>query len=76
MSTQTQQAVLDVLAKHAKCDVATLTPDRVLADTGINSLKFIMVLLEIEQVSGKKVMDINKIGQLKTVGDILALTQS
>lgn len=71
----TQQAVLEVVAKHAQCDVAKLLPDVVLADLGINSLKFIMVLLEIEQVSGKKVMDINKIGKLKTVGDVLALTQ-
>lgn len=70
-----QQAVLDVIAKHAKCDVAKLAPEVVLADLGINSLKFIMVLLEIEKVSGKKVMDINKIGKLKTVGDVLALTQ-
>jgi acyl carrier protein len=71
----TQQAVLEVVAKHAQCDVAKLLPDVVLADLGINSLKFIMVLLEIEQVSGKKVMDINKIGKLKTVADVLALTQ-
>lgn len=69
-------AVLAVIAKHAQCDVATLTRERVLADVGINSLKFIMVLLEIEQATGKKVMDINKIGQLKTVGDVLALTEA
>ncbi len=72
----TRQAVLDVLAKHAQCDAATLSPEDVLADVGVNSLKFIMVLLEIEQVTGKKVMDINKIGKLKTVGDVLALTES
>jgi len=71
----TQQAVLDVLAKHAQCDVKKLLPEVVLADVGINSLKFIMVLLEVEQVSGRKVMDMNKIGTLKTVGDVLALTQ-
>ena len=72
----TQQAVLDVIAKHAQCEVVKLLPNVVLADVGINSLKFIMVLLEIEQVSGKKVMDMNKIGNLKTVSDVLALTQS
>ena len=70
------QAVIDVLAKHAQCDPAKLLPDVVLADVGVNSLKFIVVLLEIEQVTGKKVMDINKIGQLKTVGDIIALAQA
>jgi acyl carrier protein len=71
----TQDAILKVLAKHAKCDVAKLTPAAVLADIGINSLKFIMVGLEIEQATGKKILDINKVGKLKTVGDILALAE-
>lgn len=71
----TEDAILKVLAKHAKCDVSKLVPTAVLAELGINSLKFIMVGLEIEQATGKKILDINKVGKLKTVGDILALAQ-
>ena len=70
------QAVIDVLAKHAQCAPEKLKPEVVLADVGVNSLKFIVVLLEIEQVTGKKVMDINKIGGLKTVGEVRELSDA
>jgi hypothetical protein len=72
----TQQAILDVLAKHAQCDAAKLSCDAVLADIGVTSLKFIMMMLEIQQVSGRNLFDINNIGKVRTVGDILVRTQS
>ena len=70
-----RQDVIAVLAKHAQCDAAKIAPENSLADIGINSLKFIVVLLEIEKVTGRKMMEMDKIGKLKTVGDVFALAE-
>src|SRR5262249_40741507 len=72
----TQQAIFEVLARHAQRDPAKISRDDILADIGVSSLKFIMMMLEIEKVSGRKMFDINSIGKVKTVGDILARTES
>jgi acyl carrier protein len=73
---QERQTILEVLAKHAQCDPGKLAPGDSLADIGVDSLKFIVMMLEIEQVTGRKVFDIDNIGKLRTVGDILSLSQS
>lgn len=72
---QEQQKILQVLAKHAQCDPDKLSPGDVLADIGVDSLRFIVMMLEIEQVTGRNVFDIDNIGKLRTVGDILSLVQ-
>jgi hypothetical protein len=72
----TPQEIFEVLAKHAQCDPTKLSPNDKLTDIGVNSHKFILMMLEIEQVSGRKVFDLKNIGKVRTVGDILALTQS
>ena len=69
------QAIFEVLAKHTERDPDKFSREDLLADLGISSLKFIMMMLEIQQVSGRKIFDIDTIGNLKTVGDLVALTQ-
>ena len=63
--------IYGVLAKHTQRDPAKLSRDDLLADLGISSLKFITMMLEIQQVSGRKIFDIDTIGNLKTVGDLV-----
>lgn len=71
----TSQVIFDVLVKHTERDPAKLSREDLLTDLGISSLKFITMMLEIQRVSGRKVFDINTIGKLKTVGDLVTLAQ-
>ncbi len=71
----TAGTIFDVLAKYTARAPDKIHRDDLLADLGISSLKFITMMLEIQQVSGRKIFDINTIGNLKTVGDLVALSQ-
>jgi acyl carrier protein len=39
-------------------------------DLGIDSLQFILLLLEIESKAERKIFDVESISQIKTVGDL------
>jgi acyl carrier protein len=71
--TNDQQAILDILAQHAQCARDAIDAASELTDLGIDSLKFIVVVLEIEQRLDRGIFDIDNVGQLRTVGDILDL---
>jgi acyl carrier protein len=71
--TNDQIAVLEVVAQHAQRPPAAIARTEGLIALGIDSLKFIVVILEIEQRLDRSVFDIENVGQLRTVGDILDL---
>lgn len=71
--THDEQSLLEILGRHAHRKPDMLGPDETLLDLGIDSLKFIVVILEIEERLQRKVFNIENIGKLRTVGDMLAL---
>ena len=72
--THEEQATLDIISRHAPAAAGTPRPDQSLADDlGIDSLKFIVLVLEIEQGLKRKVFDVENVARLRTVGDLLGL---
>jgi acyl carrier protein len=71
--TPDQTSVLEILAQHAQRPPAALDAAKVLSDLDIDSLRFIVVVLEIEQYLNRHIFDIENVGRLRTVGDILDL---
>ena len=51
----------------------SLTPSLNLASLGIDSLKFIMVILEIEAKLGRKIFNLANVGSARTVGELLSV---
>jgi acyl carrier protein len=70
---QDQTLIIDILARHAQCAPADLDASCGLLDLGLDSLKFIVAVLDIEQRLNRRIFDVDNVGQLTTVGDILRL---
>jgi acyl carrier protein len=70
-----RQAILKVLALHAQRNPGTLEEGDTLADIGLDSLKFIVMMLDIERLTQRKVFELDNVGKLRSVGDILALAK-
>jgi acyl carrier protein len=49
MNESTQQQVFGIIAKQAKIDAATITPESTLKDLGIESLDAIELIFDIEE---------------------------
>ncbi len=49
MTDTTQQQVFDIIAKQAKIDVATITPESTLKDLGVASLEAIELIFDMEE---------------------------
>jgi acyl carrier protein len=71
-----QQIAREILARHAHPTAGALMPEQSLGDIGIDSLKFIVLVLEIEQGLEKKIFDVDNVARLRTVGDVLRLATS
>jgi acyl carrier protein len=67
-----RQRILDIVARVARRPAHTLQAGDSLAELGIDSLGFIMLILDVEQTFGRPLFDIGSVGQLRTVGDLLA----
>lgn len=72
---QDQTIIIDILAGHAQCTPADIDASSGLLDVGLDSLKFIVAVLDIEQRLNRRIFDVENVGQLRTVGDILALVR-
>lgn len=70
---QDEQSMLEIVGRHAQRMPAALVEDDALNDLGIDSLKFIVMILEIEERVQRHIFDIKNIGKLRTVGDMLSL---
>lgn len=71
-SSEQQHIILDIVARAAQRPVGTLQPADNLTDLGIDSLAFIMMVLDVEQALGRPAYNMETVGQLRTVGDLLA----
>ena len=68
-----QHAMLEVIARHVRRDPAALHETATLVDLDVDSLGFIVIVLEIEQKLQRSIFDVENVGRLKTIGDILSL---
>jgi acyl carrier protein len=49
---------------------------RIAQDLGIDSLKFILVILEIEEALGRKIFDVSNVKSVATAGDLYRLVNA
>jgi acyl carrier protein len=68
--TKNAVAVIEIIAREAKCSTEQITLNTGLDDLGIDSLKAIVILSELEDVLGIEIPN-EIIGSIKTVGDIV-----
>lgn len=73
--TENQQNVLAILSRNSSRESHALDTADTFADLDIDSLKFILMILEIEEIVGRSVFNIETIGELRTVGDLMSLLQ-
>ncbi|WP_151637997.1 acyl carrier protein [Noviherbaspirillum aerium] len=71
-SSEQKNIILDIVARAAQRPADTLQPADSLTDLGIDSLAFIMMVLDVEQALGRPAFNMETVGQLRTVGDLLA----
>ena len=71
--TQDHQIILDAVAEHTGQPASAILADAELADVGLDSLKFLLVLLDVERRLKRKVVDIGSVGKLRTMQDLLDL---
>jgi acyl carrier protein len=72
--TKQESMALNIIAKHAIVPKHEITSESSLAAIGIDSLKFIASLLEIQRAIGREILTVEIIGNIKTVGDVLSIT--
>ena len=68
--TKNAVAVIEIIAREAKCSTEQITLNTGLDDLGIDSLKAIVILSELEDVLGIEIPN-EIIGSIKTVGDVV-----
>jgi acyl carrier protein len=68
--TKNAVAVIEIIAREAKCSTEQITLNTGLDDLGIDSLKAIVILSELEDLLGIEIPN-EIIGSIKTVGDVV-----
>ncbi len=66
----TINAVIEIIARELKCPTGEITLNTGLSDLGIDSLKAIIILSELEERLGIEIPN-EIIGSIHTVGDIV-----
>jgi acyl carrier protein len=69
--TKNAVAVIEIIAREAKCSPREVTLDTRLDVLGIDSLKAIVILSELEDVLGIEIPN-EIIGSIYTVGDVVS----
>ena len=69
--TKNAVAVIEIIAREAKCSTEDITLNTGLNELGIDSLKAIVILSELEDLLGIDIPN-EIIGSINTVGDIVA----
>lgn len=69
------KAVIAV-ACEPPCSAPELDVQTRLMDVGIDSLKFMLLIVEVEEVVGGSVFAVDQIGQIVTVDDVLQLVRN
>ncbi|MDJ0827220.1 MAG: phosphopantetheine-binding protein [Rhodobacter sp.] len=73
-TTELEDKLLDLVAEEGMIDRALLSRDAKLADLDIASADFIMILMAIEEQYGVYISVDAEMADLKTVGDLLAVS--
>jgi acyl carrier protein len=69
--TKNAAAVIEIIAREAKCSTGEITLNTSLDVLGIDSLKAIVILSELEDLLGIEIPN-EILGSINTVGDIVA----
>lgn len=72
--THDHQLVLEVLSRHVNRPASDILREVELSDLGVDSLKFLLILIGMDQTLKRKVTDLNRIAQVHTVQDLLDLS--
>lgn len=68
--TKNAVAVIEIIAREAKCSTEDITLNTGLNELGIDSLKAIIILSELEDLLGIEIPN-EVMGSINTVGDIV-----
>ncbi|TBR38775.1 MULTISPECIES: acyl carrier protein [Dyella] len=68
---QVQQATFDIIAKQAKIDIATITPESTLKDLGVASLDAIEVVFDLEEHFDIQLPNEDADFENGTIGDLI-----
>lgn len=71
--TDSESIAFSIIAKHAMVPKKEITPESALEAIGIDSLKFIVSLLEIQRAIGREILNVEIVGNIKTVADVLSI---
>jgi acyl carrier protein len=74
--TNDQQNLLQLIARRAGTSAAELPVHANLTDLGFDSLRFLLLVLEVERMLGRKVVDVASIAGVRTVADVLRLAEA
>ncbi len=69
--TKNSEAVIEIIAREAKRPAGEITQNTRLDNLGIDSLKAIVILSELEDILGIEIPN-EILGSINTVGDIVA----
>jgi acyl carrier protein len=73
--SEAETQVLAIIAKHARRPAVDVARGTTLEELNMDSLNFVLCLLAIQTTVGGEILDIDKVGSIKTVEDILSLTR-
>jgi len=71
--TDRESIAFSIIAKHAMVPKEEITTESALEAIGIDSLKFIVSLLEIQRAIGREILNVETVGNIKTVADVLSI---
>lgn len=75
MTDETERVVLDALRRHARSRGVALEAATRLADV-VDSLRLILVVLELHRTLGRRPFDAAQTSKLATVGDLVAAVRT
>jgi len=73
-----QENIKTIIANSCEPPIesANLSNDLKLDGLGIDSLKLMLVVLDIEEAVGRRIFEVGQISRVETVGELVALAQA
>ena len=65
-----EQAIVAAVERQLEADGPTVTLDSRIEDLGLDSLKFMLLILDLQERHANLVIDIKRVGQVETVRDL------
>jgi acyl carrier protein len=73
--TEHESTALEIVARYTGLAGHEIMPASSLEEMGVDSLQFILILLEIQKALGRDILTVDNVGSIKTVGDIISLVR-